>query len=330
MTLDGEGRAMSKSLGNSIAPDEITERFGADVLRLWVASVDYRDDMRLSQEILGQVADAYRRLRNTLRFLLINVGDFDPTRDAVDLDQMRQVDRHMLDRLANLIRRVRSAYDDFEFHKVFHLTHQLCAVDLSSLHLDAIKDRLYCEAPSAPVRRAAQTVAWHCLDALLRLLAPIIPFTADEAWRHRPALEGDPPSVHLADMPEAPEAWTDAALAERWTTILAVRGEVTRALEAARAEKRLGKSLEAKVTIAADADACEALASLSEDELCELMIVSAAEVSERDAVTVEVASAPGTKCARCWRILPSTGHSAAHPGTCERCADVLESLGHSA
>jgi isoleucyl-tRNA synthetase len=329
-TIDDEGKAMSKSLGNVIAPSRITEKFGADVLRLWVASVDYRNDMPLSQEILLQVANAYRNVRNTLRFLLINMADFDPARNATGQQAMREVDRFTLDRLAELIQRVSQAYDDFEFHRVYHLTHQFCTVDLSALYLDAIKDRLYCEAPDEPARRAAQTVVWHCFETLMRLLAPIIPFTTDEAWQHRPGAGDGPRSVHLADFPTVDEAWRDPELAARWQPILALRGEVTKALEEARAAKRIGKSLEAKVTITADESTRAALASLSPDELSELLIVSQADIVEGQRIAVEVGPADGTKCARCWRVLPSTGSVAKHPGTCRRCADVLDRIAHSA
>jgi isoleucyl-tRNA synthetase len=329
-TLDGDGRAMSKSLGNVISPEEIVGSQGADVLRLWVAGADYRDDIRLSPEILRHVAEAYRRLRNTFRFLLINVGDFDPARDAVGHGEMCQIDRHILHRLTLLTDRVSQAYEDFEFHKVFHLVHQFCAVDLSSLYLDVIKDRLYCEAPDAPARRGAQTVAWHCLDALLRLMAPVIPFTTDEAWRHRPAREGDPRSVHLADFPEPLRPEIEEGFAESWQTILAVRGEVTKALEEVRAAGTLGKSLEARVMIAADSATRAALTSLTTDELAETMIVSGVELTEGEAVSVAVAPADGAKCARCWRVQPTTGDNPKFPGTCRRCSDVLESLGRSA
>jgi isoleucyl-tRNA synthetase len=325
-TLDGDGKAMSKSAGNAMSPEEIVSKFGADVLRLWVASADYRDDMRLSPDILKQAADAYRRLRNTFRFLLINVGDFDPKRDMVERDKMRALDRHMLDRLANLAQRVIRAYDEYEYHKVFHLLHQLCAVDLSSLYLDAIKDRLYCERRDDTARRAAQTVAWHCLDTLLRLIAPIIPFTSDEAWRHRPALDGDSSSVHLADFPTVPEPWSDSALAENWRRILEVRGEVTKAIEEKRAAGSIGKSLEAKVTVSADAATRDALGTLPAEELAELFIVSAVEVAQGGALNVTVSPADGEKCARCWRVQATTGESAKFPGTCRRCSDVLESL----
>lgn len=322
-TLDGEGKAMSKSMGNAIAPSEITGKFGADVLRLWVASADYRDDMRLSQEILNHVADAYRRLRNTFRFLLINVSDFDPNTDMVDRGAMREMDRFLLDRLADLVRRVSQAYDNFEFHKVFHFTHQFCAVELSSLYLDGIKDRLYCEATADPARRAAQTVAWQCLDALLRLLAPVIPFTTDEAWRFRPALKGDPFSIHLADFAQAREGDRDSALAERWQRIIDIRGDVTKAIEEARTAKTLGKSLEAKIVITADAETCAVLRAIPEEEICEAFIISAVEIREGDALKIDVQLADGEKCARCWRVLPSTGSNEEYPQTCARCSGVL-------
>src|SRR5437870_11389186 len=246
--VDGEGRKMSKSLGNVITHDELLPKYGAEVLRLWVAAEDYTQDIRVSLEILDRLADAYRRMRNTFRFLLGNLGDFDPARDRQSYARLDEVDRWVLDRLARLIGRVRRAYDEYEFHTVFHGVHNFCAVDLSALYLDIIKDRLYTSLPDDPRRRAAQTVCYDVFSALARLLAPILTFTCEEAWRHLPGAHGE--SVHLERFPEAPREWLDDTLKRDWDRLLEVRREVAKALETARAGKLIGSGLEAAVRIA--------------------------------------------------------------------------------
>src|SRR4029453_8384845 len=245
--VDGEGRKMSKSLGNVITLDELLPKFGAEVLRLWVAAEDYTQDIRVSMEILDRLADAYRRMRNTFRFLLGNLGDFDPARDRQSYARLDEVDRWILDRLARLIGRVRRPYDEDEFHTVFHAIHNFCAVDLSALYLDIIKDRLYTSLPDDPRRRAAQTGCYDIFSALARLLAPILTFTCEEAWRHMSGTHGE--SVHLERFPEAPREWLDDRLKQDWDRLLEVRREVAKALETARAGKLIGSGLEAAVRI---------------------------------------------------------------------------------
>jgi len=228
--VDGEGRKMSKSGGNAVKPDESVARYGAEVLRLWVAAEDYTEDIRLSLEILDRLADAYRRIRNTCRFLLGTLADFDPERDRRSYGEMDELDRWALLRLGDLIARGRKAYEDFQFHVAFHAIHNFCAVDLSALYFDTIKDRLYIRAADDPVRRASQTVCFELLTALTRLMAPILTFTADEVWSYIPG-RGKPESVHLMLFPEERGEWTNERLATDWERLLEVRGEVSRALE---------------------------------------------------------------------------------------------------
>jgi isoleucyl-tRNA synthetase len=241
--VDGEGRKMSKSGGNAVKPDESIAKYGAEVLRLWVAAEDYTEDIRLSTEIIDRLADAYRRIRNTYRFLLGNLADFDPARDRQPYARLDEVDRWILDRLARLIDRVVRAYEEYQFHTVFHSVHNFCAVDLSAQYLDIIKDRLYTSRADDPRRRAAQTACADILVALLRLMAPILTFTAEEAWRHAPGTRNE--SVHLERFPEVPLEWLDDPLAAEWQRLLEVRREVARALEVARARKLIGSGLEA-------------------------------------------------------------------------------------
>src|SRR2546430_7367065 len=226
--VDGDGRKMSKSVGNVVSPRDLLPKYGAELLRLWVAAEDYTEAIRLSSLILDRLADAYRRIRNTFRFLLGNLSDFDPRRDRQPYARLDEVDRFILDRLARLVDRVARAYDEYQFHTVFHSLHNFCAVDLSALYLDIIKDRLYTSAPDDPRRRAAQTTCYDVLSALLRLLAPVLSFTAEEAWRHLPGSKAE--SVHLERFPEVPLAWLDDTLEQEWRRLLEVRREIAKAL----------------------------------------------------------------------------------------------------
>jgi isoleucyl-tRNA synthetase len=332
--VDAEGRKMSKSIGNVIAPKEVIDRYGAEVLRLWVAGSNYQDDVRISEAILAQLSDAYRRIRNTARFLLGNLYDFAPGRDDLPLTALREIDRFTLHKLALLTERARRAYADYEFHTVTHALYNFCTVDLSALYLDILKDRLYASPAASPERRGAQTVLFRLLDALARLMAPILPFTAEEIWGHMPAFSGKPESIHLAGLPEPDAAARDEALAARWERLLAVRAEVMKALEGARARKEIGNALEAAVTISAAGGLHAELAPYAA-ELPALFIVSAVELragtapaaafhsAEIEGLAIQVGPAPGRKCARCWVWTPSVGEDAAHPGICRRCRDAL-------
>ena len=242
--VDGEGRKMSKSFGNVIVPDEVISRYGAEILRLWVAAEDYRDDIRISEEILTRLSEAYRRIRNTCRFLLGNLYDFDPEKDAVSDSQLLEIDRWILLRLQKLIARLREAYTAYEFHVVFHSLHNFCAVDLSSLYLDILKDRLYTAPASSIERRAAQTALHKILDAMVRLMATILSFTAEEVWEHLPGAGKRAASVHLTLFPEVEPRYLDENLEAKWDRLLEIRGEVSKALEIARKEKLIGNSLE--------------------------------------------------------------------------------------
>jgi isoleucyl-tRNA synthetase len=336
--IDTEARKMSKSVGNVVSPDDLLPKYGAEILRLWVAAEDYTDDIRISSEILDRLADAYRRLRNTFRFLLGNLGDFDPTRDRQSSARLDEIDRWILDRLARLVARVRRAYEDYEFHTVFHSVHNFCAVDLSALYLDIIKDRLYTSRPDDPRRRAAQTTCFDVLGALTRLMAPILTFTCEEAWRYLPGARAE--SVHLEHFPEAPRDWLDDTLKRDWDRLLEVRREVAKALEAARAAKLIGSALEAAVRITHAPEDLPALLRTKRELLPTLFIVSRVELERSGAsasVTYESQDIPGLiigvdrargdKCERCWMRSERVGAHPEHPSLCERCVPVILARG---
>jgi len=333
-TVDGSGKKMSKSSGNVVAPQEVIDKYGAEVLRLWVSAADYRDDIRISQEILTHLAEAYRRIRNTSRYLLGNLSDFDPDKDAVADDKLLEIDRWALHRLQKLIQRIEKAYDDFEFHVVFHALHNFCAVDMSSFYLDILKDRLYTAKASSVERRSGQTVMYRVLSAMVRLMAPVLSFTADEVWGYMK--EGAKlKSVFLATFPKAEEKYIDDALDARWGRILAVRGEVAKVLEGIRKDKKIGHSLDAGVTLYAGPELYEFLNGYRKD-LAFIFIVSSVGLAKEsespgDAYTSDVIKglrvsagpAKGAKCGRCWMYQESVGAVKDHPEICERCAGNL-------
>jgi isoleucyl-tRNA synthetase len=332
--VDGEGRKMSKSVGNTVAPEDLLPKYGAEILRLWAASEDYTEDIRLSTEIMDRLADAYRRIRNTYRFLLGNLSDFDPARDRQSYARLDEVDRWILDRLARLVTRVTRAYEEYQFHTVFHAVHNFCAVDLSAQYLDVIKDRLYTSAADDPRRRAAQTVCHDVFQALARLMAPILSFTADEAWRYAPGARAE--SVHLERFPEAPREWLDETLRDQWERLLEVRREVARALETARAQKLIGSGLEARVRIVSAPEDIPALLASKRDLLAMLFIVSRVDLDggpggaavvyesqEIPGLVIGVDRAPGEKCERCWTRTEDVGRDPRHPTLCARCVRVV-------
>jgi len=342
--VDGEGRKMSKSQGNYVQQEELIPKYGAEVLRLWVASEDYAEDIRLSHEILNRLSDAYRRIRNTFRFLLGTLADFDPDRDRVTYDQMDEIDRWALMRLGELIARTRRAYEEYQFHVVFHTTHNFCAVDLSSLYLDIIKDRLYTRAPDDPSRRASQTVCFEMLTALARILAPILSFTTDEVWSYIPG-RAKPESVHLVTLPEERGEWVNERMAADWERLLEVRGEVSRALESARKQGLIGKGIDAVVyvTSAPEEQWRPLLAGKGEALLATLFNVSAVKLAgtapAEGSVLYESQDIPGLalavvpaqrlgwkKCERCWTWSPEVGADPRHPTLCERCLPVVLGL----
>jgi isoleucyl-tRNA synthetase len=331
--LDEQGRKMSKSLGNVVAPQDVINQSGADILRLWVVGSDYSDDLRIGPEILKHQSDVYRRLRNTLRYLLGALDGFAPPEAVIDFEAMPELERWVLHRLAELDMIVRRGIENFDFHDVFTALHNFCAIDLSAFYFDIRKDRLYCDAPADFDRRALRTVLDRTFDALVRWLAPIICFTAEEAWLAR---HGDAPgrSVHLELFAEIPREWLGPALGERWTQLRDLRRVVTGALELERGAKRIGSSLQAAVEIWVP----ERLADLVRDvDLAELCITSAGTVRiggppedafglpEVPDIGVRVSLAGGERCERCWRVLPEVGHQPEYRDLCRRCAAVVRS-----
>ncbi|MFC7061282.1 isoleucine--tRNA ligase [Halobacillus seohaensis] len=325
--LDGNGRKMSKSLGNVMVPDKIMKQLGADIIRLWVSSSDYQSDVRISDDILKQVAEVYRKIRNTFRFVLGNLHDFDPKTDSVADQDLQEVDQYMLHRLNTLVSDVHKAYETYEFSTVYNKVHNFCTIDLSSFYLDFAKDILYIEGQDHPHRRSIQTVYYKILTSLVKLMSPILPHTTDEAWKFIPETEAH--SVQLTDMPVA-EDKVDKKLIEKWDHFVNVRDDVLKALEEARNEKIIGKSLEAKITIVPkDSQTKEVLQDIQ--DLHQLLIVSEAEVKDEaektknyDHVYVEVTKHTGEKCERCWVSSHSIGENSNHPDLCPRCASVVE------
>jgi len=319
-TLDGEGHAMSKSRGSE-AVEKITNKYGADVLRLWTASIDFTEDVRLSDTILERLIEAYRKLRNTLRYALGNLFDFDPVRDAVPVEQMLDIDRWILSRAETLIRRCRASYDDLEFHKVYRAIYDFATTDLSALYFDVLKDRLYTAGTRSVARRSGQTALYRIHYALVRLMAPLLSFTAEEAWSFTAKPAGSPDSVHLALLPEPEEAASglDAAKLADWDALVAAREPVLKALEEARQAKRIGTSLEARVRIPATD-----LLRRYEKDLPALFIVSQVALDSTEGIMVERAS--GEKCERCWKYSEAVGSDADFPTVCEHCAPVLKEM----
>ena len=326
--VDGEGKTMHKSLGNGIAPSEITDQYGADVLRLWVASSDYHSDIRISKPILSQLSDAYKKIRNTARFILGNLGNgagFDPDKDSVSDDQLTELDKWALMKLDALIDEVKAGYDKYDFHIAFHAIHNFCVVDMSNFYLDIIKDRLYSEKEGSVLRRAAQTAMYRILSALARLAAPIISFTAEEIWQFMPhASSDDRESVFLNQMPEKSGLELSSEFTDKWSFIYNTRLAVNKVLEDARNEKIIGKSLEAQILIKsseADLARYEELAP----QLKDILIVSGVSVEKSEGETAfEVLRAEGEKCERCWCISKYVGTNLDHPTLCERCAVAVE------
>ncbi|HYC53821.1 MAG TPA: isoleucine--tRNA ligase [Candidatus Binatia bacterium] len=326
--LDGEGRKQSKSLGNVVAPQDILRTYGADILRLWVAAEDYSDDVRISDEIMKRLADSYRRIRNTARNLLANLADYDPSAHAVATADMSELDLWVLSRLDDFVTRCRRAYEAYEFHIVFHALNNFCSVDLSALYFDIVKDRLYCSGKDSVERRSAQTAMHAILLTLVRVIAPVLCFTAEEVWRAIPLVQrpaaGDPSSVFLSDFPATDPAWHDEARAARWLRIWEIRTAVTKALEEQRRAGVLGQSLEGRVRIASSGRDAELLSELGERALCELLIVSQVELARAVGdLEVSVERARGGKCGRCWKFNESVGSYADHPELCERCHGVV-------
>ncbi|MCU1223126.1 MAG: isoleucyl-tRNA synthetase [Edaphobacter sp.] len=337
-TLDEQGRAFSKSLGNGVDPVDIAKRLGGEIIRLWVASVDFREDVAASENLMQRVSDNYRKLRNTLRFLLGNIHDFDPHTDTIAFSAMEPLDQYILARLAELIAKIRAAYDDFEFHRAYHALNEFTNTDLSALYLDVLKDRLYTFAPNAPGRRSAQTALWRIAEALTRLVAPILSFTADEVWQLLPKLEGRESSVHLALFPDLADIvpGNTTSIFKDWNHLLNLREGVFLGLESLRVDKQIGKSLEAAVDIQIVQNADNSIdVDLTKyaDALPELLGTSAASITKVNAIRaddspfrIDVHKASGTKCERCWRYTADVAEDSRYPTVCLRCADALTAI----
>jgi isoleucyl-tRNA synthetase len=333
-TLDEQGRPMSKSLGNALYPLEICEKWGADLLRLWVASVEYQADVKMSARVMTQLSEAYRKIRNTFRFALGNLADFDPVRDALPNDLLDEMDAWMLERTAELVKKSRDWYAAYEFHRVYHAVHDFCVVDLSSFYYDVLKDRLYTKAPRNKSRRSAQTAIWKITSALVRLIAPILVFTSEEIWRYLPKQQDDPESVHISEFP-AEQSLRTGVSGDKiaiWELLSRVRGEVLKALEAARNEKKINSGLEAKVLLNAKPD-LKGVLKQHLSVLPALFIVSQvdflragsgdfkSEVIPNFEVTIQKAA--GVKCERCWNYSTHVGENKRYPTICERCTEAL-------
>ncbi|WP_182199088.1 isoleucine--tRNA ligase [Paraliobacillus salinarum] len=326
--LDGKGRKMSKSVGNVVVPSKIMKQYGADILRLWVASVDYQADVRISDEIIKQTSEGYRKIRNTFRFLLGNLADFDPKKHVVEDDQLQEVDRYMLLRLQQLIKKVTKAYDAYDFSTVYHSIHHFCSIELSAFYLDFAKDVLYIEAQDSDRRRSIQTVYYEIIHSLVKLLTPILTHTAEETWEFIPGVEEE--KAQLTDMPVARDIANQVELQKKWDLFMNVRDDVLKALEEARVEKIIGKSLEAKLKIVAkDQQTKDLLENI--EHLHQLFIVSEVELTSEltdgtdyELVTVKVEKHEGEKCERCWVAADSVGEVAEHPGLCVRCASIVK------
>lgn len=334
--VDGEGKKMSKSLGNVIYPEEVIKKYGAEILRMWVAASDYQDDIRLSQDILKQLAEAYRRIRNTARFLLGNLYDFNPEANFVPYANRPELDRWALHRLQRLISRLRKAYENYQFHLIYHGLHAFCVNDLSAFYLDILKDRLYTYLPDSQERRSAQSTLWEILEVMVRFMAPVLSFTAEEIWQYLAQLSPRKDSVFLSTFPEVKAEYQDKILAERWEKLLIIRREVTKALEQARRNKQIGHSLDAEVLILPP-PSLETLLKAYEEELATIFIVShvnivkelsaeALESSEIEGLKVLVRPYSYSKCERCWQRKPSVGKDKEYPRLCSRCANVIRAL----
>jgi len=337
-TLDEQGRAFSKSLGNGVDPVDVANRLGGEIIRLWVASVDFREDVAASENLMQRVSENYRKLRNTLRFLLSNLYDFEPAHDEVAWSEMEPLDQYILARTAELDAAIRKAYDGFEFHRAYQALNEFTNADLSSLYMDVVKDRLYTLAPKSRARRSAQTAMWRIAEAMTRLIAPILSFTADEVWEHLPKVDSRASSVHVALFPSVAEIVPGSVvvLESEWEMLLKVRSQVLTQLEMLRVNKNIGKALEARVTITVPTNISPNPYSVVlkyQSSLAELFNVSEVEVMEVRGVGGAIGFAtmpersPHPKCERCWRYVPDVGTDARWPVVCGRCAEALDAIG---
>jgi isoleucyl-tRNA synthetase len=325
---DEQNRKMSKSLGNTVSPQEVLNQSGAEILRLWVSMVDYRDDIRLGKEVLARVVEAYRKIRNVLRVLVANLYDFDPAADLVPRARMEEIDRWVMARYADCAERIVRAYDDYDYPAIYQLANALITVDLSAFYVDVTKDRMYTFGATSTARRSGQTAMYLIADGLARLLAPILSITMDELWR---TLPGDrEPSVHLVLFPRDLAEWRNPALVDRWTALGAVRNQVNVALEEKRQEKVIAANLSARVRLAAGGETAALLATYAAF-LPTLFGVSQVAIAgpgpgpeaEAPRLSVTVERADGVKCERCWRYVPEVSAQGEFKGLCPRCIDAL-------
>ena len=332
-TMDGQGRKMSKSLGNTILPKDITEKYGADILRLLVSSVDYREDVRISENILQQMSDAYRRIRNTARFLMGNLNNFDYANDKVDYKDMFEIDKWAMHKLEELKEKTTEYYDKYEFYSLFQEITYFCSMEMSSFYLDIVKDRLYCEGTTSIERRSAQTVLTEVLKVLVRIISPVLSFTADEIWERIPEALKEEESVHLSKWIEANPEYLNEELAKKWDKIARLRREVNKKLEAERQTGLIGHSLDARVLLNIANDEYSFIKDYTENEVSDLFIVSQVKFvndnlaeSEIEGINIGVEKASGEKCERCWKYDEEVGHDHNHSDVCPRCASVLEKM----
>lgn len=335
--VDEQGRKMSKSLGNGVDPLKVVQELGADILRLWVSSVDYKNDVAASPRIMKQMSEAYRKIRNTLRFLLSNLNDFDPAKDKVSYQDLQEIDRWALLKLSKVVERVLQGYESYEFHWVYHTIHNFCTVELSAIYLDIVKDRLYVEGKNSHTRRSAQTVLYEVLDSLVRLLAPVLSFITEEIWRYIP---GDKTieNIQMAEMPKVNSEWMNETMVDTWDQILALRTDVSKALEKARQEKLINHPLTAQVDLYPTDEQYGFLQKVP--NLAEIFIVSGLTVHKpeeerpegvqqaevHEGLGIWVQPAKGEKCERCWMFHEEVGKDAEHPTICPRCSGVVKSL----
>lgn len=325
MILDEEKRKMSKSLGNGISPQDVTEKYGADVLRLWVSSTDYQSDVHISNEILKQISESYRKIRNTARYILGNVYDFNPDTDSVPVNELMPMDKWAIVKLNELIAKVKQAYDNYEFHQVYHSIRNFCVIDMSNFYLDVLKDRLYTEKSDSKSRKAAQTAIYIILNAMTRMISPILAYTSDEIWKYMPHSSNEnAENVIFNEMPNQVEIETDVDFMSFWDEIHQLRDDVKKSLEGLIKDKTIKSSLEAKVTLKASGEKLEFLKK-AEPELAAAFIVSAVEIAENDGeLEIAVDKAIGEKCERCWIISETVGTDSEHPHLCKRCCSILK------
>jgi len=339
--VDDKGNKMSKSVGNVISPLDVIEQYGADIIRLWVASADFKEDVKVSDKILKQNSEVYRRIRNTFRFMLGNIFDFNYKEHYVPYQERKEIDRWIMVRLQDLIKKITKAYETYEYHRVYHDVHNFCTIEMSSLYVDIVKDRLYTDGTDSLSRRAAQSTLYDILNTLVKLVAPVLVHTAEEVWQYIPEEDREVESVFLTDWPEVKEEYYDQELMERWDKLLAIRKDVAKALELARADKKIGNSLEAKVLLVPVNEAQEEFLKANKDGLADLFIVSQVELINdtsdfeenqentihqgvETSIKVVVTSAAGEKCDRCWKYSEAVGSDEEHPDLCERCLSVVK------